>query len=99
MCKSLETYSQVILSQLKPIADSLDYLQSDNVTIDEACRVLLTLLKEDCLQTPITEFSKRMNQSMQPFHFLVYLVNPKYRRKSLSIIQKESAHSCISEIS
>lgn len=90
---NLYKQSKDTLSQLKPIADSLDRLQSDSATIDEACHTWLSLLKEECLQPRISDISKRMTQSMQPFHFLAYLLNPKYKGDGLSNTQKESARS------
>ena len=79
--------SEDFLSQLKPIADSLDCLQKDSVTTYETCHVWITLLKEESLLPQIAQISKRFNQTMQPFHFLSYLLNPKYK-EGLTNIQK-----------
>lgn len=83
--------------QLKPIAESLNRLQSDDATIDDACHVWLSLLKEESLEPHTAEISKRMAQAMQPFHFLAYFLNPKYKGEGLSNIQKESAHKYLTE--
>lgn len=81
------------LQQLKPVAVSLDRLQKDNATIHEACHTWLMLLKEESLQPRIQEVTKRMDLAMKPFHFLAYLLNPKYKGEGLSNNQKEIAHS------
>lgn len=94
---NLYKQSKDLLLQLKPIADALDRLQSDTATLDEACRVWLSLLKDENLQSRHQEVSKRLTQSLQTFHYLAYLLNPKYKGEGLTDKQKESARSYLTE--
>lgn len=80
-----------LLIQLKPISVCLDVLQRDSATLADACSAWLGLMKEESLQPHIEIVEKRMSQSLEPFHFLAYLLHPKYQGDGLNSVQIESA--------
>ena len=83
---------------LTPIGQALDSLPGDRVNISEACHIWLGLLEEACLNVHKTIVTTRMNQALKPFHFLAYLMDPKYRGQRLSQEHKEIAREWLKNI-
>lgn len=80
-----------LMTQIKPISVGLDKLQRDTATLADACSVWLGLAKEQSLQPHIETVGRRMAQALEPFHFLAYLLHPKYKGVGLTNAQIESA--------
>ena len=66
-------------SQLKPISNALDGLQSDSASIADACEVWMDLLQEEDLAPYLKTVEKQFNQAMTPSHFLANILHPRYR--------------------
>ena len=84
-------------SQLKPISNALDGLQSDSASIADACEVWMDLLQEEDLAPYLKTVEKRFNQAMTPSHFLANILHPRYRGKKLKSDQITSAQEMLQE--
>ena len=79
-----------LLIQIKPISVCQDVFQWDSATLADACSAWLGLMKNLCNHT-LKLWKKRMSQSLEHFHFLEYLLYPKYQGDELNSVQIESA--------
>jgi hypothetical protein len=81
--------------QLRPVADALDHLQGDKVSIADACDTWLTLLADSSLQPHRQAVNARFKLAIQPVHYFAYMLHPKYKGSKLSAEQQEEARNWI----
>lgn len=81
--------------QLKPVADALDRLQGDKVSIADACDAWLDLLSDANLEAHRQAVIARFQLAIQPVHYFAYMLHPKYKGTKLSEKQQEEARNWI----
>ena len=83
---------QDLLARLKPIAASLDKMQSDTCHIRDAVNIWKKL-KEDLpnQRDKMKKYSERYNPAITPAHLLAYLLQPAHRGAQLSDAEKNTA--------
>jgi len=60
--------------QLKPVANALDRLQGDKVSIADACDTSLDLLSDNNLQPHRNIVRARLKLAIQPVHYFAYML-------------------------
>ena len=88
-------YKQVkdLHAQLQSVGKCLDKLQGDSATLADACHEWLGLMKDKNLMQYKNQIAARMKAALQPFHFLAYMTDPKYKGERLNDQQKEQARN------
>ena len=81
-------------TQLQPVSNALDKLQSDSVSIADACE-WLSLLQEKQLEPCMSQMEKRFDQAMTPCHYLANMLHPVYRGKNLKTEHISSAQDML----
>jgi hypothetical protein len=73
---------------LKPIADGILYLESDNTRINEVFHYVFLIYKFtidlDVYEKILDLFLARKDMLIKPVHLAAYLLDPKYKGEDLS---------------
>lgn len=98
--RDFNLYQQVkdLISQLKPIASALAFLESDSANIADACHMWCNLLRNEELKPHSAIVKKRFEQAISHWHLVAYLLHPKYRGENLNYEQKEKARAFLQKI-
>lgn len=86
-----------LIKQLKEVSRVLDLLQSDSTNLSHAVELWLDLVESSDLESYKEIILKRMNQALQPFHYLANIMDPKYRGRRLSASQEDEAEQWVME--
>lgn len=90
--------AEELLQRLKPIAVALDAVQRDNCGIADAVEIWKRLETDLALQNRESKkaFQKRLDQALTPSHLLANVIHPRYRGKSLTQSEYDTAMECAS---
>jgi len=100
--KDIETKSiaEEYLIKLKKIAMSLDKIQADCCTISEATHIWLDLKTffeiEVCSSEMLKFFTNRFEKAISEYHYLAYILDPRYIGEKLTEEQLDSTMNYVS---
>lgn len=86
-----------LLRQLTEVSRVLDLLQADSTNIAQAVELWLDLAENPDLEPYKDAITRRMNQALQPFHFLANLLDPRFKGRRMSAKQEEAAENWLIE--
>ncbi|CAI6373866.1 unnamed protein product [Macrosiphum euphorbiae] len=90
----MKTTAKEYLVKLKKISITLDKVQADGCTLSESTHLWLELKQffelEVCNDSMVEKVQKRFDMAVNEYHFIAYVLDPKYRGIKMNSDQMDS---------